>query len=88
MSELDSDPARPRGRYGVDGDYRLIPAPVVFAGYLLLCVAAVVLAGVWLTTGRILLGLGAAVVAVVLIGAGFSICASAGEASSRFGRAS
>ena len=73
MSELVSDLARPRGRYGVDGDYRLIPAPVVFVGYLVLCLAAAALATSWLTTGRILPGLGAAVVAVVLVGAGLSI---------------
>ena len=73
MTELAADPAHPLGRYGVDGDYRLIPAPVVFVGYLLLCLAATVLAGVWLGTGRIALGVGAAVVAVVLVGAGFSI---------------
>ncbi|MGC1178154.1 MAG: class I SAM-dependent methyltransferase [Methyloceanibacter sp.] len=73
MTELVSDPACPRGRYGVDGDYRLIPAPVVFVGYLLVCLAAVALAAVWLVTGRTLLGVGAAVVAVVLVGAGVSI---------------
>jgi arsenite methyltransferase len=73
MTELASDPARPRGRYGVDGDYRLIPAPVVFVGYLLLCVAAAVLAAVWLVTGRTVPGGGAAVVAVVLVAAGVSI---------------
>jgi arsenite methyltransferase len=73
MTELAADPARPLGRYGVDGDYRLIPAPVVFVGYLLLCLAAAVLAGVWLGTGRMALGVGAAVVAVVLVGAGIGI---------------
>ncbi|MBO0881036.1 MAG: class I SAM-dependent methyltransferase [Mycobacterium sp.] len=65
--------AHPRGRYGIDGDYRLIPAPVVFAGYLLLCVAAAVLAAAWLMAGRILAGLGAAVVGVMLIAAGVGI---------------
>ncbi len=69
MTEL----ARPHGRYGVDGDYRLIPAPVVFAGYLLMCAAAAVLAAVWLADERIIAGLTAAAVAVVLIGAGISI---------------
>ncbi len=73
MTELADDPARPLGRYGVDGDYRLIPAPVVFLGYLLLCLAAAVLAGVWLGTGRMALGLGAALVAVVLVGSGISV---------------
>jgi arsenite methyltransferase len=73
MTDLASDPAHPRGRYGVDGDYRLIPAPVVFVGYLLLCLAAAVLAAVWLMTGRTLLGVGAAAVAVILVAAGISI---------------
>ena len=72
MTELATDLARPRGRYGVDGDYRLIPAPVLLAGYLLLCLAAATLAGLWLVTGRTLSGLGAAVVAVLLIAAGVS----------------
>jgi arsenite methyltransferase len=73
MTELATELARPRGRYGVDGDYRLIPAPVVLAGYLLLCLAATFLAGLWLATGRTLSGLGAAVMAVVLIAAGVSV---------------
>ena len=45
MTELVTELTRPRGRYGVDGDYRLIPAPVIFGGYLLLCLAAAVFAG-------------------------------------------
>jgi arsenite methyltransferase len=73
MTELATDLARPRGRYGVDGDYRLIPAPVVLAGYLLLCLAATVLGVLWLATRRTLPGLGAAVVAVLLIVAGVSV---------------
>jgi arsenite methyltransferase len=73
MTELATDLARPRGRYGVDGDYRLIPAPVLLAGYLLLCLAAAVLAVLWLATGRTLPGVGAAVVAVLLIGEGVSV---------------
>jgi arsenite methyltransferase len=73
MTELASNLARPRGRYGVDGDYRLIPAPVVFTGYLLLCLAAAVLAAVWLVAGRTYPGVAAAVVAVVLVAAGVSI---------------
>jgi len=47
MTELVTDLVRPRGRYGVDGNYGLIPAPVVFAGYLLgagLMVAAAAIA--------------------------------------------
>jgi arsenite methyltransferase len=73
MTELTTDLARPRGRYGVDGDYGLIPAPVLFAGYLLLCLAATLLAVIWLAAGRTLSGLGAAVVAVVLIASGVSV---------------
>jgi arsenite methyltransferase len=73
MTELATDVSRPRGRYGVDGDYSLIPAPVVFGGYLLLCFAAAVLAGVWLATGRTLPGLVAAVVAVLMVAAGVSV---------------
>lgn len=73
MTEMATELAHPRGRYGIDGDYRLIPAPVVFAGYLLLCVAAAVLAAAWLMAGRILAGLGAAVVGVMLIAAGVGI---------------
>jgi SAM-dependent methyltransferase len=57
----------------VDGDYRLIPAPVVFAAYLLLCLTATVLAAMWLVTGRTLPGVAAAGVAAVLVGAGGSI---------------
>lgn len=73
MTELATDFARPRGRYGVDGDYRLIPAPVVFVGYLLLCAAAAIFAGLLLVAGRTLLGLVTAVVAVLLIAAGVSV---------------
>jgi arsenite methyltransferase len=73
MTELATDLARPRGRYGVDGDYRLIPAPVLLAGYLLLCLAATVLAVLWLATGRTLPGLAAAVIAVALIVPGVSV---------------
>lgn len=73
MTELATDLARPRGRYGVDGNYALIPAPVVLAGYLLLCVSAAVFAGLWLVAGRTLLGLAAAVVAVVLVAVGLSV---------------
>jgi arsenite methyltransferase len=73
MTELAPELTRPRGRYGVDGDYRLIPAPVVLSGYLLLCAAAAFLAALWLTAGRTLPGVAAAVVAVVLIGAGLSV---------------
>jgi arsenite methyltransferase len=73
MTELATELARPRGRYGVDGDYRLIPAPVLFGGYLLLCLAAAVLAGRWLATGRTTPGVVAGVVAVLLVGAGVSV---------------
>lgn len=68
-----TDLARPRGRYGVDGNFSLIPAPVLLAGYVLLCLATTLLAGRWLAAGRMLPGLGAALVAVVLIAAGASV---------------
>lgn len=73
MTELVSELARPRGRYGIDGDYRLIPAPVVFGGYLLLCLGAAVLAAMWLASGRTFLGIGMAAAALVLVGGGLSI---------------
>jgi arsenite methyltransferase len=73
MTELATTLVRPRGRYGVDGDYQLIPAPIVLAGYLLWCFAATVLAVLWLVTGRTLLGAGAAVIAVLLIATGVSV---------------
>jgi SAM-dependent methyltransferase len=57
----------------VDGDYRLIPAPVLLIGYLLLCLAAAVFAGLLLVAGRTLSGLLAAVAAVLLIAAGVSV---------------
>ena len=73
MTQLATDFTHPRGRYGVDGDYRLIPAPIALIGYLLLCFTAAVFAGLWLATGRMLAGLVAAVVAAVLITAGLSV---------------
>src|SRR5271156_1977295 len=66
MTELATELTRPHGRYRVDGDYRLIPAPVIFGGYLLLCLAAAVFAGKLLVSGRIVFGLGVAVVAFLL----------------------
>lgn len=73
MNEQISDLARPRGRYGVDGDYRLIPAPVMFACYLLLCLAEAALAVTFLAAGRTLVGSGVAAGAVVMVAVGVSI---------------
>lgn len=73
MTEQATELARPRGRYGVDGDYRLIPAPVLLLGYLLLCLAAAVFAALWLATGRTLAGLFAAAVAALLVAAGAGV---------------
>jgi SAM-dependent methyltransferase len=73
MTELTPELLRPRGRYGVDGDYRLIPAPVLFGSYLLLCLSAAVLAAMWLATKEIGSGVVAAVVAVVLVATGGGI---------------
>lgn len=68
-----TDLARPQGRYGVDGDYRLIPASVAFACYALLCLTATGLAVAWLASGRMAAGLTTAVVTLVLIAAGLGI---------------
>jgi arsenite methyltransferase len=73
MTESVTELTRPRGKYGVDGDYRLIPAPVIFGGYLLLCFAAAAFAGRLLVSGRTLSGLGIAVATVLLITVGFSV---------------
>ena len=73
MTELATALIRPRGRYGVDGNYSLIPAPVLLTGYLLVCIAATILAGSWLATGRTLAGLGVAAVAGLLVGTGLSV---------------
>jgi arsenite methyltransferase len=73
MTELATELTRPRGRYGVDGDYRMIPAPVIFGGNLLLCLATAVFAGKLLVSGRTLFGPGVAVVAVLLVGVGISV---------------
>ena len=73
MTELATELTHPRGRYGVDGDYRLIPAPVIFGGYLLLCLAAVVFAGMLLVSGRTVFGLGVALVAFLMISVVVSI---------------
>ena len=73
MSDVATELARPRGDYGIDGDFSLIPAPVLFSCYLLLCLAATVFAGLWLTSGRVPAGVAAAAVAVALIVAGFGV---------------
>ena len=73
MSDIATDLARPRGDYGVDGDFSLIPAPVLFSAYVLLCLAATTFAGVLVAGGQLLTGSAAAVVAGVLIVAGFSV---------------
>ncbi len=73
MSDIATELARPRGDYGVDGDFSLIPAPVLFFGYLLLCVAATLFAGVWLSAGQELAGGVTAVVATAMIVAGLGV---------------
>jgi SAM-dependent methyltransferase len=73
MTELATELIRPRGRYGVDGDYRMIPAPVIFGGYLLSFLAAAIFAGKLLVNGLTLFGLGVAVAAVLLVGVGVSV---------------
>jgi arsenite methyltransferase len=73
MTKRTADLDRPKGRYGVDGDYRVIPAPVLLGVYLASSLGLVVLAAVWLTAGQIVPGIGAAVLAMVLVGAGVSV---------------
>ncbi len=73
MTDLATDLIRPHGRYGVDGDYRLIPAPVLFAAYLLSCIAAAMIAAVWLANGRAVAGVAAGVIVVVLVAAGVGV---------------
>jgi arsenite methyltransferase len=73
MTDLATELAHPHGHYGVDGDYSVIPAPVALAGYLLLCLATTVFAGLWMFTGHTAAGIGAAVVAAGLIVAGFGV---------------
>jgi len=73
MTKLATELTRPRGSYGVDGDYRLIPAPVVFGCYLLLCLTTAVFAGHLLATDRTPSGLGTAAVAVSMIAVGVSV---------------
>lgn len=54
MSEAVPDLHRPRGEYGYDGDYRLIPAPVVAAGYAAVCAALAAFAVVSIVGGATL----------------------------------
>ena len=72
-SERTSDLERPEGRYGVDGDYRVIPAPVLFGAYLVFSLGLVRFAATLLRRRRIAPGIGAAALAGVLVGAGASV---------------
>jgi arsenite methyltransferase len=73
MTESAFDPAHPRGRYGVDGDYRLIPAPAVFALYLLSCLVVTASSALWLAERRFVAGVGMAAGAVALAATGASV---------------
>lgn len=73
MTDLTRELVRPRGRYGVDGDYRLIPAPVVFGAYLVLCLTVAILAARWLAGGKTAMGVVAVVVVVILVAIAASI---------------
>lgn len=68
-----ADLSRPRGAYGVDGDYRLIPPAVVAALYAVLCLASAAFAVGWLASGTTLAGVLAGVLALALIATGLSI---------------
>lgn len=73
MTIANNELARPRGKYGVDGDYRLIPAPALLAGYLAVCLAAVRGAIRRMRSGRLRSGSAVGVAAAALIGAGIGI---------------
>lgn len=73
MSDLAPDLTRPRGNYGVDGDYRLIPAPVVAAVYAVLCLTGAGLTVVWTADGVTVRGVLAGAVTLLLIAMGAGI---------------
>lgn len=73
MTDQAPNLARPNGQYGVDGDYRLIPAPIVGLGYASLCSTLTALAAVRLATNRIRKGIATGAVAALLIAAGASV---------------
>jgi len=71
MNDVVSTLRRPRGEYGYDGDYRLIPAPVVAAIFALICLAVAALAVVAAVYGHIVWAVIAACVAALLVVNGF-----------------
>ncbi|MGH8793187.1 MAG: class I SAM-dependent methyltransferase [Stackebrandtia sp.] len=72
MSELVSDLSRPRGDYGFDGDYRVIPAPVVAAVYALICLAPAVFAVVKAVSGATTTAILSGAIALLLVFVGVS----------------
>lgn len=71
MNDVASTLRRPRGEYGYDGDYRVIPAPVVAGIFALICLAIVALAVIAAITGHVVWAVIAAFVAALLIVNGF-----------------
>jgi SAM-dependent methyltransferase len=67
--ELD----RPKGRYGVDGDYRLVPAPVALGVYVATCLVGVGIATTLLLGGHTPAGVALAALAAILMSAGASV---------------
>jgi SAM-dependent methyltransferase len=64
--------ARPRGDYGFDGDYRVVPAPVIAGVYVLICLVPVVFAVVEAAGGRTITAVVLGLVAVFLVAMGVS----------------
>lgn len=73
MSDVVHELSRPRGSYGVDGDYRLIPPAAVAAGYAGLCLLGAGLTVKWAVDGTVLPAVIGGAVTAGLLGAGASI---------------
>lgn len=71
MNDVVSTLRRPRGEYGYDGDYRVVPAPVVAAIFALICLVIAALAVVSALYGHVVWAVVAACVAALLIVNGF-----------------
>lgn len=72
MTDLVTELSRPRGSYGVDGDYRLIPPAVVAGGYAVIGLAGVALSAFWLGAGSLVSGTVAGLLTLVWILTGLS----------------
>ncbi|OEV08503.1 class I SAM-dependent methyltransferase [Streptomyces nanshensis] len=70
MTENAGEFGRPRGDYGFDGDYRVIPAPVVAAVYILICLVPAEFAVLYSGRGEVASAVAAGLVAVLLVAFG------------------